>query len=490
MKRSRLIVMVAGFAVVAMAGLALTTPDILADRGRPVDRLAPEQRSAVESLRHLSEGFSAIAGLVTPSIVTITTEGEARPAGNPMSQFFNDPRFQEFFGDMFPNPPRTYRGLGSGIVVREDGYILTNNHVVRGASELTVILSDETRLPAEVVGVDTRTDLAVLKIDTDGLPAVTFGNSDDLRIGQWVLAVGSPFSENLRTTVTTGIVSATGRSGVGLNVYEDYIQTDAAINPGNSGGALVNLDGEVVGVNTGIASRGGGSNGIGFSIPSNMARDVMDDLITTGKVTRGWLGVSIGNLDEDLAAALGVDNTDGVLVRSVVPDSPASSAGLEEGDVIVRLDGKAMRGTSELMLDVARSDPGTVVELDVVREGEHKRVLVELEQYPEDVAAAAESPGGTHIEALGLGVEPVSPQLERRFDLAVGTGMVVTSVEQGSPAAEKGLRPGDVILEVNRRAVESLRDYREAVRETPDGTPVLLHIQRGEATLFVAVRPE
>ena len=281
----------------------------------PVDDLSGPQRNAVEQLQTLSNGFVAVAELVTPSVVTITGRGNSDDSGG----FFNDPNLRRFFGD---RAPQERNSLGSGVIIRENGYILTNNHVVAEADEIVVTLNNGDKLNAAIVGRDPGTDLAVLRVERSNLPAAEIGDSDAVRIGEWVLAVGSPFSENLSTTVTTGIVSAKGRSRVGLNNYEDYIQTDAAINPGNSGGALVNLQGEVIGINTGIVSRNGGSNGIGFSIPSRIALDVIDDLIEYGSVTRGYLGVSIQDLDQDMAEALGVDQG-GILIQQVVDGTPA-----------------------------------------------------------------------------------------------------------------------------------------------------------------------
>jgi serine protease Do len=467
-----------------------------ANSDHPLDRLDPQARSAVESVRQLSQGIAAVASAVTPSVVTIMASGEVQPASNrqQIPDFFNDPRFRDFFGEFFGNPnnnvPRRIQGLGSGVIVREDGYILTNNHVVQGMTEVSVTLSDGTEYTAKVVGADPRTDLAVIQVDASGLPALPFGDSDALQIGEMVLAVGSPFSTNLSTTVTSGIVSAKGRSGLRLSAYEDFIQTDAAINPGNSGGALVNLNGELVGVNSAIASRGGGSNGIGFSIPSNMASGVMDDLIRTGHVTRGWLGVQINDLDKDLAEAMGLKGTRGVLVESVVDGSPADDAGIERGDVLVSLEGQDLHTARDLMFQVAKSDPGATVELGVLRDGKSRNMVVALGEFPEDGAQTVPDAIEAPDDKFGITVEPITPANEREYNLAASDGLVITAVKPGSPAAEKGLNPGDVILEVDRNPVSSLREYRGALSDRASDRPVLLLIQRGENTSFVAVRPE
>lgn len=477
----------------ALAGLA---PSIEAQQeARPIDRLSSSDRAAVESIRHFSDGFAAVASLVTPSVVTITTQGEVQAANQ--SPFpMNDPLLQRFFGDFFRNPQQgqgrtvPLNGLGSGVVIREDGYIVTNNHVIRGADEFTVTFHDGEEMAAELVGTDPRSDLAVLKVNATDLPAVELADSDDVRIGEWVLAVGSPFSANLSTTVTAGIVSAVGRSSVGLNQYEDYIQTDASINPGNSGGALVNLYGEVVGINTAIASRGGGSNGIGFSIPSNMVSDISTKLITDGRVSRGYLGVQINDVDPDLAEAMGAKGAQGAFVQAVQDGTPAYDAGIKDGDIIVELDGQELKDSNDLRFRVAQIPPGTMVSVKVLRDGREKDLFVELAEYEDNPTAAVADPNESHNESLGLTVEPITPQVQRQLNLQNPDGLVITSVSPRGPAAEKGLRTGDVILEINRKAIGSLREYREVLSNAPENKPVLFLIQRGEATTFVAVRPE
>jgi serine protease Do len=460
-----------------------------ADAAQPETVLTPEKQEAVAAVRQFSDGFAAVAEMVVPSVVTISSEKLVEPAQNPMSQFQNDPFFQRFFGRQMPQQrPFKQRGLGSGVIVDADGYILTNNHVVRGADELTVMLSDGRRLSATVVGTDARTDLAVLKVDATDLPAMPFGNSENVRIGEWVIAVGSPFSENLQHTVTAGIVSALGRSGMNLNEYEDFIQTDAAINPGNSGGALVNLDGELIGINSAIASRTGGSNGIGFSIPSNLAMEVMNDLITDGHVTRGWLGVGIQDVNASLAEAMGLEEAGGILITSVLEDGPAAKAGLKQGDVIVKFDGEPVKTTSELRFAVARSDPGTRTDVVVIRDGRQKTVDVVLSVREDDQPQQVEDTA--HEDDLGLSVDAITPELAQRLELQDTEGLVVTAVAPASPAEEAGIQVGDIVRQVNRRNVTTPRAYAEAIQDTPEGRPVLFMMERGGNTFFLALRGE
>jgi serine protease Do len=493
MKRRVWIIFSAAIIAAFLAGGWAVPQLFSASAMKPADHFTPEQRAALQDLKAFSSGFAAVAQAVSPSVVTVTSEKLVQPAANPFGGMFgNDPMFRRFFGDPGQNAqPFKQRGLGSGVIVRDDGYILTNNHVIQGADELTVELFDGRKLPAKVVGADPRSDLAVLRVDASGLPAMTIGDSEQVRIGEWVLAIGSPFNENLQHTVTAGIVSATGRSGMNLNEYEDFIQTDAAINPGNSGGALVNLDGEMIGINSAIASRTGGSNGIGFAIPANIAVDVMNDLITDGKVTRGWLGVSIQDVNQDLAQAMNLSTESGVLINSVAKGGPAEKAGLEQGDVIVRFDGKAMKNVSELRLTVAKADPNDEAQVVVLRDGKEKAVSVRLGEFPEDGSVAAVQSGEVREDDLGITVEPITPDLAQQFELQdVSKGLVVTTITGASPAEDAGLQPGDVILKVNRQSVVSLKDYRAALDQADPGSPVLFLLQRGGNTFFVAIRPK
>jgi serine protease Do len=382
------------------------------------------------------------------------------------------------------------QGLGSGVVVTRDGVVLTNNHVVEQAEEVQVTLSDGRKFDAKVVGTDPQSDLAVLRIEgklPQDLTPIEFGDSSALRLGDVVLAIGNPFG--VGQTVTMGIVSAKGRTGMGIVDYEDFIQTDAAINPGNSGGALINLRGELVGINTAILSRSGGYQGIGFAIPASMARPIMASLLSNGKVARGWLGIAIQTVDTNLASAMGLESAQGVLVSDVSADTPAAKAGLRRGDVIVALDGKAMNDSSQLRNTVAAKEPGSKIALDIVRDGKKMRVDVALGTLPGNQLGKAEAEIGADDGLLsGVTAANLTPQLRARFEVAdsVKSGVLVTSVEPGSRASRAGLRPGDVILELNRKAVDSVSAL-EQLNDQAKSTALLL-VSRGGQTIFVALR--
>ncbi|MBN1825162.1 MAG: Do family serine endopeptidase [Candidatus Eisenbacteria bacterium] len=457
----------------------------------PAGAMEPADREAVEAAKNMSRAFTAVAREVVPSVVTVTSSRVIRPAqslgpnGGDMEQFFR------FFGQ--PRSPwggeeeMVQRGLGSGVIATEDGYIITNNHVVADARDIAVLLSNGEEYEAEVIGADPKTDVAVIRIDAKGLPAARFGDSDALEVGEWVIAVGSPFSQSLNHTVTTGIVSAKSRTAVGLADYEDFIQTDAAINPGNSGGALVNLDGEVVGINTAIASRSGGSQGVGFAIPINMARRIQSSLIETGTVTRGWIGIGIQGVTKEIQEALDLPDRDGVLVSNIMEKSPAEEAGLERQDVIVRLNGRKVDGMRTFRNEIASTPPGTNVDLGVLRDGKERTLSLELGRMPGD----DESPrvaSEKSEERLGLEVRPITQELRRSFELDRGDGVVVVNVRRGSAAARNGIREGDVILEVNREEIETVADYGRALDGLETGDVALLLVERQGNTFYVAVR--
>jgi len=469
------------------------TDQIQADSPAPA---APEPQISEtlnsKTLQDFSTAFADIAERVKPSVVTIFTEKIIKSRRSPFFQF----PFEQFFGEDFEkhfnvpqNPQREQKqfGLGSGIIVTEDGTILTNNHVIEGADEIKIrLLENKKEYVAEVKGFDARTDLAILKINAKNLPKINFGDSDEARVGEWVLAIGSPLSPELAHTVTSGIISAKGRSGLfDPGQYEDFIQTDAAINPGNSGGALVDLHGNLIGLNTAIASRTGGFMGIGFAIPSNLAKKVMNDILTKGKVVRGWLGVYIQDVDEDLAKALDLPNTNGVLVPSIQEESPAEKAGIKAEDVIIKLNGRDIKNSSELRNLVAATNPGTAVNLTILRDGKEKEITVTLGELPEEQPLAQQTPKSS--EKIGITVSNITPEIIDKYELQVKKdGVVIIEVQNGSVAAQSGLRPGDVILSVNRKNIKNVTDYNSIIEETKEGDTVLFYVQRGDGKIFVA----
>jgi len=440
-----------------------------------------------------SFSFRPIYEKVSPSVVNIYSTKMVREDPNVMP-FFEDPFFRRFFGGPFQNIPRERReqALGSGVVVTEDGYILTNNHVVEGADEIKVALADNvTTYTAKIIGTDPQTDIAVIKVDAKNLPAITVTDSDNLGVGDVVLAIGNPFG--VGQTVTMGIVSAKGRTAMGIVDYEDFIQTDASINPGNSGGALVDAAGRLVGINTAILSRTGGSMGVGFAVPINLARSVMEQLIETGKVTRGYLGVLIQPVTSDLAKEFKLSENSGALVGEVTEDSPAEKAGLKEGDVVVQFNGKKVNDSRHFRLMVSQTPPGTKVDLKVLREGKEQSFTAKLGELPSGGLARADSRQGglrrsKQADALeGVTVDDLNARTRQQFNIPPSVrGAVVVEVEPSSPSAEAGLRPGDVILEINRQRVFNAD---EAVKQSEEvkGDRVLLRVWSGGGSRYVVV---
>ena len=398
--------------------------------------------------------------------------------------------FDDFFDKFMPKgPPKgefKTKSLGSGVIVRIDdgtGYILTNNHVVADMDELKVTLSDKREFDAEIVGTDEQTDLAVIKIEGENLVAAKMGDSDILKQGQWAIAIGNPFG--LNHTVSVGVVSAIGRSGVGIANYENFIQTDAAINPGNSGGPLLNIDGEVIGINTAIFTRSGGYQGIGFAIPVNMAKAVLRDLIDKGKVTRGWLGVAIQDMNTSLAEQFGVAVTEGVLISDVQDDSPAKEAGFERGDILIEYDNKAMADVNQLRNIVAQTEVGIEIKVKVLRKGNETVLTVKIGEQPSDLFASAKSSIGRD---LGISVQNLTEELARSFGFEGENGIVVSAVEPGSPAAQADVKEGDLIKEVNREKINNIKEFREALKSTEKGKDILLLLRRGMHTRFVIIK--
>jgi serine protease Do len=375
------------------------------------------------------------------------------------------------------------------VIVSADGYILTNNHVVEGADEIKITIGNKREYKARVIGTDSRTDIAVVKVDATNLPVIVFGDSSKVKVGDFALAIGNPFG--LNQTVTMGIVSATGRGGLGIEDYEDFIQTDASINPGNSGGALVDVNGALIGINTAILSGGsGGNQGIGFAIPINMAREVMDQILKNGKVIRGYLGAWIQPVTPDIAKAFGLSQIQGALLGDVEPTGPAAKSGLQRGDIVLAMDGKPIADSRDFRLRVAMTKPGTVVKLKIFRKGVEQEVSVTLGELPSKTASAQSEEGAPSAALEGLSVDELTPEIARQLDLPSKTfGVVVSSVQQGSAAEEAGLRRGDVIQEVNHKPVHSVSEFTAAVRQLGKQS-VLLLINRGGNTLYVVVQPD
>ncbi|MGD0811997.1 MAG: DegQ family serine endoprotease [Verrucomicrobiota bacterium] len=434
----------------------------------------------------LNSSLAPIVKKVAPSVVKIEIKigaKEPHPFGN---QFPNDPFFRQFFGGhqrMF-SPPE--HGVGSGVIVTKDGYILTNNHVVDDADEVKVSLQDGRVFTAKVIGKDPKSDVAVVKIDANDLPAITFADSDKCEVGDLVLAIGNPFG--IDQSVTRGIVSAKDRSAMNLD-YEDFIQTDAAINPGNSGGALVDADGRLIGINTAIFSRSGGNQGIGFAIPTDLAKGVMESLIKYGKVTRGYLGVMIQDLNPTLAKEFKLKSNEGALVGDVVPDGPADKAGLKSGDVIEKFDGKPVADSRHLKMEVAREAPGSIVKLQVLRDNSTKTLEVRLKELPGSDKLAQNDGGDEDKSATlqGVGVTDIDSQARQQLNIPAHVkGVLVTQVDPDSAAAEAGLKQGDVIMEINRHEVTSAGD---AVRltEHPKDRTTLLHVWSEKGSRYMVV---
>ena len=448
---------------------------------------------AAINLAQFTNGYAPVIDPALPAVVNISTTKLVKQQNNlPGFAFPDDPLFRQFFGDQSERQsakPETERehSLGSGVIVNPDGYILTNNHVVSGASDIEVYTQDKKKFRAKLVGTDPRTDVAVLKIDATRLPALTIGDSSKLRVGDVVFAIGDPFS--VGETATMGIVSATGRAlGGAIEHYEDFIQTDAAINPGNSGGALLDLHGDLVGINTAIISGGGGNQGVGFAIPVNMARNVMEQIVDHGKVVRGHLGVAIQPVDADLAKAFGLSQGGGALIADVSPGSPAAKAGLQRGDIILELNGQPVNAPDDLSVHISESAPGSTVHLRFSRNGQTHEADVKLDQLSEQ--ASESTAGTTSGSALqGVEVQNLTPDVARDLGISGNaSGVVISSVDPSSAAADAGLQRGDVIREVNRKPVHNVQDYDQALAANHNQS-VLLLVNRGQTTRFVAIEP-
>jgi serine protease Do len=454
-------------------------------------------QSHTEAAKELSSAFSAAAKAAMPAVVSIKVEkavevnprmGGSSQLNDPSGQFGDD-FFRRFFGDRMPQgqTPRKYHqeGLGSGFIISEDGYILTNNHVVGDVDKITVGLKDgRTFANAKLIGTDPESEVALIKIEGHNFPVLPMGDSAKADIGDWVIAIGNPFG--LNETVTVGVISAVGRSNVHIAAYEDFIQTDAAINPGNSGGPLINLDGQVVGINTAILSESGGYMGIGFAIPMNMARTIEEQLRQGGKVIRGYIGLYAQDVTPEMAELLGLKEPAGVVVAQIEKDSPAEKAGLKVRDVILEVDGKKVTSYDVFRNEVAMLKPGSRVKLGVSRNGKPLELTVTLDERP--ATTAKRGPSAQEVEqALGLTVQDLTKDLADQFGYRLGEGVIVSDVTPGSPAAEKGIQQGDLIVSVNKRNVTSVREFTTAVQQSRKSGKVLFLVKRGDVSQFVIV---
>ena len=457
-----------------------------------VEKFSGNNPAATLKLADPNEGPSRVsfAPVVKKALPAVVNVASSKVVKTGMSDLPMDPFFRQFFGDeqegrAMPRE-RRQQGLGSGVIVSPEGYILTNNHVVDGASEVRVTLGDKREFKARVVGTDARSDVALLKVDASNLPVITIADSSKAQVGDYVLAIGNPFG--VGQTVTMGIVSAKSRGGLGIEEYEDFIQTDAPINPGNSGGALVNDRGELIGINTAILSRAGGNQGVGFAIPSNQAREVMDQLLHHGKVTRAYLGILPQDVTPAIAKAFSVTETRGALVGDVTPDSPASRAGLQKGDIITQVNGKPVEDANQLRMSISMMSPDATVAMKVVRNGAPREVTAKLAEFPSTAERAEREPGSKSGSSSldGISVEDLDAQTMRQLHLpADTTGVVVTEISPSSAAASSGLRQGDVIQEVNRKPVKNVAEFERAMR-TAGPEPLLLANRQGN-TLYIAL---
>jgi serine protease Do len=497
-KRWNIMGLVVAGALVGAAGVVTSQKAI----GLEGEKAAPPPVSPAVTapLRAFSQAFETVASQVKPAVVSVYSEKTVKMNGQDGNLPFGNDLFRQFFGQQWSGPqgsmpPQLHEykvpqhGMGSGMILDKQGHILTNYHVVRDVDKLKVQLADKRQFEAEVVGSDPKSDVAIIHIKgkvPENLPTVKLGSSGALKVGDWVLAVGAPFG--LTQTVTAGIISATGRNDVGIADYEDFLQTDAAINPGNSGGPLVNMEGEVIGMNTAIATGYGQFAGVGFAIPSDMIQGFVPTLSKGGAITRGFLGVAIQDLNDTLATQFQVHDTKGALVSQVNNDTPASKAGLKSGDVIVRYDGKPINDTRELRKLVAATTPESKVAMVIMRDGKEKSLDVTVGKLPAKELAAAKGEGIAPSDAgqLGLRVQPLTSELAREFGYDGQRGVLISGVDPGSPAALADLQSGDLIMEANRQPVTTVDELRNALGKSKD--MALLLIKRKDASLYVTVR--
>ena len=460
-------------------------------KANATEKAAVTNPPATLKLAEVNEGpskttFAPIVKAVLPSVVNISSSKVVKAQG--MEQMQMDPMFRQFFGDeggRFNVPKdRREKALGSGVIVSPEGYILTNNHVVDGATDVKVTLSDKRELQARIVGTDPKTDVAVLKIEADNLKPLTIGDSSQVEVGDVAIAIGDPFG--VGQTVTKGIISAKGRGGLGIEDYEDFLQTDAPINPGNSGGALVNDRGELIGINTAIISHGsGGSQGIGFAVPANLARQVMDQILKNGKVVRAYLGILPQDVTPSMAKAFGAKEARGIVVGDVSPSSPAQASGIQRGDILLEVNGKPVSDSNQLRMNISMMPPGTNVKLKVIRNGSQRDFSVKLAELPTETTKLNSQEESGDKALYGVEVSNLNPQVAAELNLPVRTtGVVVSGLDPSSKMADSGLRRGDVIQEVNHQSVKNTSEFQSAIRKAGDD-PLLL-VNRGGRTLYIA----
>ena len=485
MKNRRIIAPFVRILAILMVCATLIATQSIAQTNSSADNTILDKSSKV-FVNVVKEAMPAVVGIKVEKTTTSNSSQGLSP-----EDVFRDPFFEQFFGPQFRHQqrPQEYKqqGLGSGFIISKDGFILTNNHVVDGADSIKVTLSDNREFNAKVIGTDPQTDVALIKIsDPENLPVLPLGDSSNLEPGEWVIAIGNPFG--LSQTVTVGVVSATGRSSVGISDYENFIQTDAAINPGNSGGPLINGRGEAVGINTALFSKTGGYMGIGFAIPINMVKSVEGQLQKQGKVTRGWLGVAIQNVTKELAESFGLKQTGGILVSEVQKDSPASAAGLQQGDVILRLDGVELKNVADLRNRVAMLQPKSTAMLDIMRDGREKKIQVSIGEQPADFSKGGIGANNVgSLDQYGLTLQELTPELAKKFDYGIHSGLIISDVAADSPADAAGLKPGQLVEEVNRQRVSSMKDLAAVLKQTKSDNKVLLRVRAGNYSTYVVL---
>jgi len=450
-------------------------------------------------LDRTSKAFSSVVKKAGPAVVHIAVEKTTtgKNEGQGPSDLFNDPFFERFFGPQFKHPRNAPRqeqrafkqqAAGSGFIITNDGFILTNNHMIEGADKITVRLADRREFQAKVVGTDPQSDVALVKIDGKDLPVLPLGNSDALEVGEWVIAIGSPFE--LNQTVTVGIVSAKGRNRMGITDYENFIQTDAAINPGNSGGPLLNIHGEAIGINTAIFSRSGGYMGIGFAIPINMAKNIEQQLRKNGKVARGWLGILIQDVNEDLAKSFGRKVSGGALISEVTDNSPARKSGLLQGDIVTMINGTPVNDVADLRNTIAMTPPNTELTLRILRDGKEKDMVVTVGEQPADMKSIAKKMTATSLSEMGLTLQDLTSEVAEQFGYSKDQGVLIADVEPDSPAAQVGLQAGQLVEEVNRVRVHNLKELQQALKKSNNPKQVLLRVRAGENSQYVVLQSE